>query len=258
MKKPVLLRDTDDDNLIVYLIMWFFVLENEEVIFTSENSDKLLSQAGFEGVFNEYAADMPGSLEKLLSEDNFNLSADIPDDRVRHSPGDDDNLNHDHDSGHHDTDSGGDSLDDGSSPLTQQSAPDKSITDALLLEKRGGIDFTGRAMRIKLERMGSFKDLSLVLPKVSNVEDINLDSEFTQIQSVIQTGIIPNSRRLLEFIAACYYRQELQDRLPEIISCLAEACKIEELNAVESKEDLRTALMMPDMLYAYGASASLN
>ena len=48
----------------------------------------------------------------------------------------------------------------------------------------GGIDFTDRAMRIGVEPMGSFADLKLVLPEISNVAAIDLDNEFKQIQTM--------------------------------------------------------------------------
>ena len=73
----------------------------------------------------------------------------------------------------------------------------------------GGIDFTGRAMRLKIERVGSFADLKLVLPAVKNAQDIDLDKEFRQIEAIASSGLVPNSRRILELFSACYARGSL-------------------------------------------------
>ena len=78
---------------------------------------------------------------------------------------------------------------------------------------KGGIDFTERAMKIGIERMGSFADLKLVLPEISNVAAIDLDNEFKQIQLMASSGIRPSDVRILEFTAACYYRGEFGLRL---------------------------------------------
>ncbi|HAH20946.1 MAG TPA: hypothetical protein DCL49_08600, partial [Candidatus Omnitrophica bacterium] len=79
---------------------------------------------------------------------------------------------------------------------------EKKVSSSIVPEF-GGIDFTDRAMRIGLEPMGSFADLKLVLPRISNVAVIDLDNEFKQIQLMASSGIRPSDIRILEFAAAC-------------------------------------------------------
>ena len=98
----------------------------------------------------------------------------------------------------------------------------------------------------------------MVLPKVSNVETINLDGEFKQIEAIAASGICPSGRRLLELIAVCHYRGEFNRRLGQIISCLKASSAIQEAQAIDSDEDFRLALLMPEMLYGYGLAQSLN
>ncbi|OGX17032.1 MAG: hypothetical protein A2Y01_04770 [Omnitrophica WOR_2 bacterium GWC2_44_8] len=118
-------------------------------------------------------------------------------------------------------------------------------------EKRGGLDFRDTIMNdaTTLERRGSFAGLNLDLPVLRDAELIDLDNEFSQIQATMKAGIIPNGLRILEFIAACYQRDELQGRLQDIIITLSDACRLEELAGKESSPELRRALLAPDMLY---------
>ena len=114
----------------------------------------------------------------------------------------------------------------------------------------GGIDFTDRAMRMGLEPMGSFADLKLVLPQISNVAAIDLDNEFKQIQIMASSGIRPSDNRILEFAAACYYRGEFGPRLGEITICLQQAHFLDERLGRESSPTLRLATMLPEVLYS--------
>jgi len=91
----------------------------------------------------------------------------------------------------------------------------RNMVSSSIVQEVGGIDFTDRAMRIGLEPMGSFADLKLVLPRISNVAAIDLDNEFRQIQTMASSGIRPADTRILEFAAACYYRGEFSPRLDE-------------------------------------------
>ncbi len=119
----------------------------------------------------------------------------------------------------------------------------------------GGIDLTDRMMNMKLERMGSFASTALVLPLVKGAQGLDLDNEFRQIEALASSGINPNSRRILELFSACYSRGEFGQRLPQIIFCLKAASAIQEAEAIDSDEDFRLALMLPEALYG---AVSLN
>ncbi|MDO8748420.1 MAG: hypothetical protein Q7J72_04825 [Candidatus Omnitrophota bacterium] len=121
-------------------------------------------------------------------------------------------------------------------------------------EKRGGIDLTDRAMHINLERVGSFADLKLMLPGISNMETIDLDNEFKQIQAMVSSSIRPSDTRILEFAAACYYKREFDQRLTQITDCIKNAHLADEGLGKDSSDTLRLATMLPDALY----SSSLN
>ena len=113
----------------------------------------------------------------------------------------------------------------------------------------GGIDLTDRMLNIKLERVGSFADLKMMLPGISNVEAIDLDKEFEQIQAMVSSSIRPSDTRILEFAAACYYKGEFDRRLTQVSSCVKAAHLADELLGRESSPALRLATMLPDALY---------
>ena len=98
--------------------------------------------------------------------------------------------------------------------------------------------------------MGSFADLELVLPKLSNVEAIDLDNEYKQIQIMASSAIRPSDTRILEFITACYYKGEFSQRLDEITACLRDAHALDERLGRESSQPLLLATLLPDALYA--------
>ncbi len=113
--------------------------------------------------------------------------------------------------------------------------------------KSGGIDLTDRFMHLKIERVGSFADLRLVLPEVKNAQDIDLDNEFKQIEAIASSGIVPNSRRILELFSACYSRGEFGQRLSQVISCLKASSAIQESLAIDSDDDFRLCLLLPEI-----------
>ena len=121
--------------------------------------------------------------------------------------------------------------------------------DAFPKNHLGGIDLTDRAMRIKLERVGSFASSALVLPEINNVETLDLDKEFEQIQAMVNSSIRPSDTRILEFAAACYYKGEFDQRLTQITDCIKNAHIADEGLGRESSEPLRLATMLPDALY---------
>ena len=134
-------------------------------------------------------------------------------------------------------------------PLTGVSSAIGTQEGVSVAQKRGGIDFTDRAMRIKLERVGSFASSALVLPEIANVEALDLDKEFEQIQVMVSSSIRPSDTRILEFAAACYYRGEFDTRLEQVSSCVKAAHLADERLGKDSSDTLRLATMLPDALY---------
>jgi hypothetical protein len=108
----------------------------------------------------------------------------------------------------------------------------------------GGIDM--RTMNIIAQPMGSFVGLDFRLPLVKNAERIDLDKEFAQIRLMVERGISPSGQRIKEFIAACWQRHELDQRLQDVMACLVDVCRLEEENFSETSPQLRECLVIVD------------
>ncbi|HAH19512.1 MAG TPA: hypothetical protein DCL49_01250, partial [Candidatus Omnitrophica bacterium] len=127
------------------------------------------------------------------------------------------------------------------SPLTGVSSAVVSEANIVPEVKRGGIDLTDRAMHIKLERVGSFASSALVLPEINNVDTLDLDKEYEQIQAMVSSSIRPSDIRILEFAAACYYKGEFDQRLTQIADCIKNTNLADEGLGKESSDALRLA-----------------
>jgi hypothetical protein len=110
----------------------------------------------------------------------------------------------------------------------------------------GGIDF--RAIPMITQPMGNLSRLNFSLPKLSDVENINLDDELAQIQKLLQAGITPSGDRLKEYVAACYQKGELKQHLDGIVALLKDTCKLEEEKVSESANALKEALLILDSI----------
>ena len=114
--------------------------------------------------------------------------------------------------------------------------------------KTGGIDF--RQMNILTKPMGSFLGLNFNLPMLSKaeIESLDLDQELTDIQRMVNSGIVPSGSRLKEYLSACYQKGEFDSRRDSIIISLAEICNLEESLAKESDPELREAMVMVEWI----------
>jgi|GEM_PF-3927692 len=108
----------------------------------------------------------------------------------------------------------------------------------------GGIDF--RAIPMITRPMGTLSGLSVSLPKLSNVENINLDEELRQIQKMLAAGITPSGERMKEYVAACYQKGELKTYVDGIVGCLVDICKLEEQKVAQTPKEVKELLLIMD------------
>ncbi|MEW6076100.1 MAG: triose-phosphate isomerase, partial [Candidatus Omnitrophota bacterium] len=113
-------------------------------------------------------------------------------------------------------------------------------------ETVGGIDF--RTISLNTQPMGNLSGLNFSLPRLSNAEQINLGSEFAQIQKMLKAGITPSGERLKEYVAACYQKGVLKEHTDEIVASLVNICKLEEEQVASSTTELKEVLLMLDSM----------
>ena len=109
-------------------------------------------------------------------------------------------------------------------------------------QKVGGIDF--RVIPMLTQPMGNLSGLSFNLPKLSNLENINLGDEFNQLQKLLAVGILPSGDRLKEYVAACYQKGEFNQYLDGIVGLVKDTCKLEEEQVAQSANELKEALLI--------------
>jgi hypothetical protein len=63
---------------------------------------------------------------------------------------------------------------------------------------------------------------------------------------MVERGISPSGQRIKEFIAACWQRHELDQRLQDVMACLVDVCRLEEDNLSETSAQLRECLVIVD------------
>ncbi|MDO8662759.1 MAG: hypothetical protein Q7K98_06030 [Candidatus Omnitrophota bacterium] len=140
----------------------------------------------------------------------------------------------------------------GSSPLTnsETSSPvktggiDASLRSASMPEEVGGIDF--RVMNIVTQPLVASSSLNLKLPQSASLAKINLDEEFKQLQNMVSAGITPSGERIKEFMASSALKGEWDRRIPDIISCLMDVCRLEEDDVSDTPVAIREALIIAD------------
>ena len=125
-----------------------------------------------------------------------------------------------------------------SSPLTASSPMQKSQ------DRLGGIDF--RVIPMITQPMGNLSGLKLSLPRLTNIEKINLTEEFNQMRKMVVAGITPSGSRLKEYVAACYQKGELKEHLDGIVGLLVDICKLEEEKVADTTNEVKEVLLILD------------
>lgn len=101
-------------------------------------------------------------------------------------------------------------------------------------------------MNIVTKPLVDFSGLNFTLPKLSNIEGVDLNEELQQIQKMIQAGIIPSGSRVKEFVGLCYQKGELKERMDDVIACLVAICRLEEETLSETSLELKEILVICD------------
>jgi len=120
------------------------------------------------------------------------------------------------------------------------------VSSPILQENKagvGGIDF--RALPMTIKPMGSFEGLNLKLPQLTPeaLAGFNLSQEIEELNNMISGGIIPSGARVQELVAAAWQKGRLQDYQTEILTLLAEICKLQEGECCESSDEFKVALV---------------
>ncbi len=109
------------------------------------------------------------------------------------------------------------------------------------LDRKGGIDFRTLPIVNQQINMGALKLSSKDLKRLNNV---NLDSEWVQIQNMVNAGIIPSNERIKEYVLASCLRQNLGNQINKVLGCIADIMRMEEDRVLDSEPGLKNMLVL--------------
>ncbi|MEW6171275.1 MAG: ATP-binding protein, partial [Candidatus Omnitrophota bacterium] len=128
------------------------------------------------------------------------------------------------------------------------------VRDLLQTTKPGGVDL--RKMEIKMESSQEHKNIRTQKyqstsasahqfadnePRITNN---SLSGEWQQIENMIQSGIIPSTERIKEYLQSCSQKQDFDKEIDKVISCIAEILRLEEEKALPTEKELKEILML--------------
>jgi hypothetical protein len=133
-------------------------------------------------------------------------------------------------------------------PLTKQEMPlqeyiknNSSINTSSSVFDKGGIDL--RALPIVTQPMPAMPGVNLSAPPLSQ-HNINLDTEWQEIQNILNAGIIPSCERIKEYLEASCKSQDCSQRIDNALSCLADILRLEEDRVASTEPVLKELLVL--------------
>ena len=132
------------------------------------------------------------------------------------------------------------------SPATKggiQDASQNSLSINPATEKEpGGIDF--RALPIVTQPVGAASPLTLNPPALT-LKNVNLEKEWSEIQRMLNAGIIPSSQRIKEYLQSCCTKQEdITQEIDKVLSCIADILRLEEERCQPTEAALKELLVL--------------
>ncbi|MCX5698317.1 MAG: AarF/UbiB family protein [Candidatus Omnitrophica bacterium] len=124
------------------------------------------------------------------------------------------------------------------------------------VDKKGGVDFRALPIVNQQINMGMLKLSAADLTRLNN---INLDSEWGQIQNMVNAGIIPSNERIKEYVLASCLRQSLGNQMDKVLGCIADIMRMEEDRVSDADAQLKDMLVLieagkPDSELQFGLS----
>jgi glycosyltransferase involved in cell wall biosynthesis len=141
-----------------------------------------------------------------------------------------------------------------------QDASQNSLSIDSRTEKAGGIDF--RALPVQTSHdsgaYGLFDPAHRAGPLKTSHDSgayglfdpahragpLNLDESWTQIQNMIDAGIIPSSERLKAYLEACCSNENMNQEIDKVLSCIADILRLEEDNCQPTEAALKEMLVL--------------
>ena len=123
----------------------------------------------------------------------------------------------------------------------ETNSDDKSSASSSIPDKKGGIDFRVLPIVNQQINMGILK---LNPADLSRLNNINLDSEWLEIQNMVNAGIIPSNERIKEYVLASCLRQSFGNQINKVLGCIADIMRMEEDRVTDADVELKDMLVL--------------
>jgi len=130
-----------------------------------------------------------------------------------------------------------------SSPLSQRvkDIATREIKNEDSLDKKGGIDF--RFLPIVIQSMDNLKASIRTIP-ISSIRRINLTQEWSDIERLVNSGIIPSAERLKDYLAGSLFKDNLDSDMDKIVSSISDILRMEEESCSLTDSALKDILIV--------------
>ena len=76
-----------------------------------------------------------------------------------------------------------------------------------------------------------------------SLPNINLDTEWQQIQKMLNAGITPSTERIKEYVQACSQSANINEEIDKVLSCIADILRLEEESCLPTEAGLKELLV---------------
>jgi hypothetical protein len=122
-----------------------------------------------------------------------------------------------------------------------QIPPEDSISTTP--RQMGGIDF--RNLPIVTQAVGNLR-ANIGSSPVNRFNSINLNSEWREIENLVNSGITPSAERIKEYVQASCYKGSIDRNIDKVISCISDILRIEEERYSPTDPTLKDILVVLD------------
>ncbi|MCG2713897.1 MAG: hypothetical protein L6308_03515 [Candidatus Omnitrophica bacterium] len=107
-------------------------------------------------------------------------------------------------------------------------------------QKKGGIDF--RTLPIASQPLLINQKVNAsIIPPIPLAE---LNSEWLRIENMLASGITPSSERIKEYLQSCSQKQDFNQDIDKVLSCIADIFRFEEERVADTDASLKAMLML--------------
>jgi hypothetical protein len=107
----------------------------------------------------------------------------------------------------------------------------------------GGIDF--RNLPIVTQAVGNLR-VNIGSSSINRFNSIDLNSEWRDIENLVNSGITPSTERIKEYVQASCYKGSIDKEIDKVISCISDMLRIEEERYSPTDPTLKDILVVLD------------